>query len=99
MITFTRRQNDILNMLVNGSTNADIARALGISNSTTGEHINALKAKTGTRTRTGLVVWAIANTNRVVVDSGQSQRIAASRKQNEQEWVNDIRRRLHFYGY
>jgi DNA-binding CsgD family transcriptional regulator len=56
----TDRELGALTLLTKGSTNAEIAKRLGISVETVRKHVaNALK-KTGAKTRAGLVAWALA---------------------------------------
>ena len=56
------RHNQILALMVSGSCLKEIARALGISESTVKFHIHNLYKKSGTRDRTSLVLWHLRNT-------------------------------------
>ena len=55
----TLREADILQHLLKGWTNKEIAMALRITEQTVKEHIKHLMAKTGITTRTGLVMKAV----------------------------------------
>ena len=56
---FTMRETDILQHLLRGWTNKEIAIALHMSEQTVKEHLKHLLAKTGVGTRTGLVMKAV----------------------------------------
>lgn len=55
----TMREADILQQLLKGWTNKEIATALQLSEQTVKEHIKHLLAKTGINTRTGIVMKAV----------------------------------------
>jgi len=55
----TTRETDILQHLLKGWTNKEIATALRMSEQTVKEHIKHLLAKTGITTRTGIVMKAV----------------------------------------
>jgi DNA-binding CsgD family transcriptional regulator len=55
----TTRETDILQQLMKGWTNKEIAIALQVSEQTVKEHIKHLLAKTGITTRTGIVMKAV----------------------------------------
>ena len=55
----TSRETDILQHLLKGWTNKEIATALRMSEQTVKEHIKHLLAKTGITTRTGIVMKAV----------------------------------------
>jgi DNA-binding CsgD family transcriptional regulator len=51
----TRREQEVLEHVAAGATNADIARALHLSHRTVEHHVSAILAKLGATTRTGAV--------------------------------------------
>jgi DNA-binding CsgD family transcriptional regulator len=55
----TTREADTLQQLLKGETNKEIATALKVSEQTVKEHIKHLLAKTGIKTRTGIVMKAV----------------------------------------
>jgi len=56
---FTRRENEVTDLVMQAKSNAEIAEELGIGVETAKEHVaNALR-KTGTRNRTELAVWGL----------------------------------------
>lgn len=55
----TRRETDLLQQLLKGWTNKEIATAVQISEQTVKEHIKHILAKTGSTTRTGIVMQAV----------------------------------------
>lgn len=57
-LTFTPRQRQILALVADGLSNAEIAAALGISRRTVEKHVEAIHAKAGTATRARLVAFA-----------------------------------------
>lgn len=60
-MTLSRRERDVLGLLVEGSTNREIAGALFISERTAENHVARLRAKLGVRTRAGAVSVAMAS--------------------------------------
>ncbi|MFZ9752799.1 MAG: response regulator transcription factor [Cyanobium sp.] len=50
----------VLQALVSGSSNREVASALYLSVRTVESHISSLLAKTGCRSRTQLVLWALS---------------------------------------
>jgi DNA-binding CsgD family transcriptional regulator len=52
----TRRETTTVERLLKGSTNKEIAQAMGITEQTTKEHIKHIMRKTTTTTRTGIVM-------------------------------------------
>jgi DNA-binding CsgD family transcriptional regulator len=50
----------VLAALAGGASNRDMARALFLSVRTVESHISSLLAKTGCRSRTQLVLWALS---------------------------------------
>jgi DNA-binding CsgD family transcriptional regulator len=59
-LSFTRRENQVLEGLVQGWSNKEIARQLSISPRTVNYHLDHIFAKLGVRTRTQAVVTALA---------------------------------------
>lgn len=55
----TRREKEVLTMLVQGQSNKEIARPLGIEERTVKAHISKLMRKTGVRNRVALSTYAI----------------------------------------
>lgn len=55
---FTPRQRQILTLVADGLSNAEIAASLGISRRTVEKHVEAIHAKAGTATRARLVAFA-----------------------------------------
>jgi DNA-binding NarL/FixJ family response regulator len=58
-VPLTQREGQVLRELVNGSTNKDIATALGISYETVKEHVQQIFGKIGVTDRTQAAVWAV----------------------------------------
>jgi len=54
----TAREANVLALVADGLANKEIAQRLGVSARTVEKHIEALLRKTGTRSRTQLVIWA-----------------------------------------
>jgi len=59
--SLTRRELDVLQLLVAGFSTADIATKLCISQDTVRNHVRHLLAKTGTHNRTQLAIFALRN--------------------------------------
>lgn len=66
----TRREQEVLEQLARGGTNAAIARALHLSERTVAHHVSAILAKLGTPTRTAAVEAARAG--RLLSEDGPS---------------------------
>ena len=58
-VTLTRREAEVLRLLVDGLTNNDIAKTLDISYETVKEHIEHIIHKIGVTDRTQAAVWAV----------------------------------------
>lgn len=56
MLVITRRESDVVALLVKGLTNKQIGRELGISDHTVRDHISAILKKTNTSSRVELAV-------------------------------------------
>ena len=59
MATLTRRERDVLQLLVDGCTNAEIGRRLGIREQTVKDHVSVLFEKFKVRSRVALAVAAV----------------------------------------
>jgi two-component system nitrate/nitrite response regulator NarL len=59
MPTLTRRERDVLRLLVDGHSNKEIAERLGIREQTVEDHVSTLLKKFGTRRRVSLAVAAV----------------------------------------
>lgn len=57
---YTKREHEILELVAAGHSNAEIARALGISRRTVEKHLESIHAKAGTATRARLVAYALS---------------------------------------
>jgi DNA-binding NarL/FixJ family response regulator len=57
----TKREQEILLLVAQGLTNAEIARRLYISTKTSGNHVSAILAKLGVRSRTEAAAYAAMN--------------------------------------
>ena len=68
----TRRQEDVLRLLLRGLAAAQVATALGLTEGTVRMHIKNLHQRCGTRNLHGLVMWALAHKDccRVTEDEG-----------------------------
>ncbi|PZG04133.1 hypothetical protein C1I95_33435, partial [Micromonospora craterilacus] len=55
----TGREVEVLECLVAGMSNKQVARALGISVRTVTVHVSNLLRKTGSASRTGVALWAV----------------------------------------
>ena len=53
----TPRQEQVLDLLVDGASDKQIGRALGISARTVETHVRTLRLKTGTPNRAALAAW------------------------------------------
>ena len=51
----TRRERDVLSLLLRGKTNKQIAEALSISGYTVRDHVSSLLKKSGVKTRAALM--------------------------------------------
>lgn len=60
-IKLTRREKDVLNLLVHGSSNKDVADVMFISEKTVKNHLTSIFRKLGVRDRTQAAVYAIKN--------------------------------------
>lgn len=59
MKPLTRRESEILSLIVDGCSNAQIGRRLGISSQTVKNQLSVIFAKLGVRNRLQLAVYAI----------------------------------------
>jgi DNA-binding NarL/FixJ family response regulator len=59
--SLTRRESEILQLIVEGRTNSSIARELGISEKTVKTHCSRLFQRLGVTDRTQAAVWALRN--------------------------------------
>jgi DNA-binding NarL/FixJ family response regulator len=57
--SFTAREEDVVQHLLKGWTNKEIANTLGITEQTVKEHIKHVMQKTQTATRTGILVHVL----------------------------------------
>jgi two-component system response regulator FixJ len=57
--TLTQRENEVLNFLMTGSTNKEIAIKLGISHRTVEVHRASIMSKTGAKSLSSLVMMAM----------------------------------------
>lgn len=57
--TLSRREHEVLRLLSEGLTNAEIAARLYISPKTAGHHVGNILMKTGLRSRGEAAVWAV----------------------------------------
>jgi DNA-binding NarL/FixJ family response regulator len=55
----TRREREVLNLLVQGLTNKEIASVLGVTPATVKTHVEHLIKKLGVSDRTQAAVWAV----------------------------------------
>ena len=58
-VPLTHRESEVLLQLAHGSTNKEIAQALGISYETVKEHVQHILRKVGVADRTQAAVWAV----------------------------------------
>ncbi|MDB6047326.1 MAG: LuxR family transcriptional regulator [Pseudomonas sp.] len=56
----TRRERDVLALLLRGNTNKQIAEALNISGYTARDHVSSLLKKSGVKTRAALMAQFMA---------------------------------------
>ncbi|MFI0402209.1 MAG: response regulator transcription factor [Cyanobium sp.] len=59
LIHLTPAERRVLNVMLEGSSNGAIANRLCLSRRTVEGHVSALLQKTGCRSRTQLVLWAL----------------------------------------
>ena len=57
----TAREREVLQLLVQGKTNPEIAKALFISHKTASKHVTSILAKLGVETRTAAATFAVRN--------------------------------------
>ena len=55
----SRRENDVLNLLVKGMSNKQISLRMGISEKTVEKHITSIYQKIGVHSRAEAIIWAI----------------------------------------
>ncbi len=72
----TPRETTVVELLLKGVTNKEIAQAMGISEQTAKEHIKHIMRKTKTTTRTGIVM-VIAGPREMVMSQPISERVSA----------------------
>lgn len=63
-VRITKREWEILDFVVKGKTNKEIAAALGISDFTVRDHVSSLLCRAGVRNRAELVSWLFKNAQR-----------------------------------
>ncbi len=61
MIKLTRREKDVLGLLVRGSSNKDMAQSMFISEKTVKNHLTSIFRKLGVKDRTQAAVYALKN--------------------------------------
>ena len=59
MPTLTRRERDVLRLIIDGHTNGEIAKLLGIREQTVKDHVSALLKKFDARSGVSLAVAAV----------------------------------------
>ena len=57
--TLTRRERDVLRLLIDGHSNGEIAQRLGIREQTVKDHVSAMLKKFHVQTRVALAVAAV----------------------------------------
>ena len=57
--TLSRREQEVLDLIAEGLTNAEIAARLFISTKTAGHHVSNILMKLGVRSRAEAVAWAM----------------------------------------
>ena len=60
-VSLTKREIEVLRLMVDGATNRDIAKDLKISYETIKEHVQHVLRKVGVTDRTQAAVWAVRN--------------------------------------
>ena len=58
-IELTRRERDVLRLLIEGRTDIEVARELKLSKRTVSQHVSKMLEKSGSETRTALAVYAV----------------------------------------
>ena len=58
-IELTPREHDVLQLLIEGRTDAEMARVLRLSTRTVSQHVGNMLSKSGSETRTALAVYAV----------------------------------------
>lgn len=61
MVKLTRRERDIINLLVKGNSNKDMAETMYISEKTVKNHLTSIFRKLGVKDRTQAAVYALKN--------------------------------------
>jgi DNA-binding NarL/FixJ family response regulator len=61
LVSLSRREREVLKLVMDGLTNAAIARRLGISERTVKGHLSSIFASLGVRDRTSAALWAQRN--------------------------------------
>jgi DNA-binding CsgD family transcriptional regulator len=74
----TPRETTTVEGLLKGSTNKEIAQAMGITEQTTKEHIKHIMAKTTTSTRTGIIM-AVAGPREMVISQSSTEPLPESK--------------------
>ena len=62
----TKREKEVVKEVRKGKSNKDIATALHIKENTLETHMKNIHLKTGTRSKTELIVWANNNPNELI---------------------------------
>lgn len=66
----TRREQEVLRLVAQGMSNAEIAARLFISTKTAGNHVSSILAKLGLRSRTEAAAWALLHVAQPPVATG-----------------------------
>ncbi|GAA3038613.1 hypothetical protein GCM10020000_16010 [Streptomyces olivoverticillatus] len=61
MVSLTEREREIVRLLAEGGTNAEIGAELFISAGTVKNHVATIQQKVGARNRVGIAGWAFRN--------------------------------------
>lgn len=57
----TARQREVVGLIAEGLTNAEIGQRLGVTPGTTANHVEAILRRLGTSTRVGAAMWGVTH--------------------------------------
>jgi DNA-binding NarL/FixJ family response regulator len=71
--TLTEREQEVLGLLANGLSNAEIGQRLAIETGTVKTHVSSIIRKLGVRDRVQAIIWAFENNHPSIADTERTQ--------------------------